>query len=101
MMISTIYLLSQMDVVCESYHTLTVFPNRSKVNRSTGKKVNFDVALRHVATLQQVVWADEISIQMLTSGAFQANEEVPCGTLSFDGWLKVLELMGFQTMTYW
>jgi hypothetical protein len=24
-----------MDIVCESYHTLTVFPNRQKVNRSS------------------------------------------------------------------
>jgi hypothetical protein len=33
--IPAIYLLSQTDVVCESYRTLTIFPNREKVNRSS------------------------------------------------------------------
>jgi hypothetical protein len=54
-----------------------------------------------MAAQQQFDWADDRSTQMLTSGTFQANEEVPRGTLLLDGKLKVLELMGFEPMTCW
>jgi hypothetical protein len=41
----SIYLLSQMDVICESYRTLTILPNKQKVKQVNSKKVNIDVIM--------------------------------------------------------
>jgi hypothetical protein len=48
MLIPEVYLLSQTDVVCKSYHTLIVFSNSEKVKGL--KKVNDDISMTSPTT---------------------------------------------------
>ena len=52
-LILAIYLLPQIDTICESYRTLTILPNTEKVKQvNSKKKVNDDVML----TWQRDTW---------------------------------------------
>jgi hypothetical protein len=53
---SAIYLLSQMDVVRKIYHTLTVFPNREKVNRSSEMMHQHDISSVDMAETSGDKW---------------------------------------------